>query len=215
MNSCYAWWSNANSKCMAVTNSVWTFTFHVNKKEHHVTMRKAKLPDEKMFGGGRSHVARRWNSSALMTDSCHLKHRRRPQTHTQHTKGCVVSTVADAAYLFVYSNMLHNTLFINPDFPGAFMCVCLCICEFLCAMLRRQPVCVCLCVSVPLRKGPHAHSKLLRWASVLSPTQLVISWSKLTCCPQRKLAHLTESHKAARKCIFLSHLASPWVMVVI
>lgn len=54
-------------------------------------------------------------------------------THTHHTKGCVLSLVTHAAYLFVSSNVLHNALFISTDFPqGKQVCLhvsawCVCV----------------------------------------------------------------------------------------
>lgn len=54
----------------------------------------------------------------------YLTYRRCPPTHTHHSKGYVLSVVTHAAYLFVSSNVLHNTLFISPDFPcGKRVCV--------------------------------------------------------------------------------------------
>lgn len=97
-----------------------------------------------------------------MKDIFHFIYTRCPQTHTHHTKGYVLSVVTHAAYLFVSGNVLHNTLFISPDFPPwqAGLCACVsCVC-FMCVLLRHQPG----CLLVPQSKGSQPHLKQFHYA---------------------------------------------------
>lgn len=124
-----------------------------------------------------------------MKGRCHLIYRRCPQTHTNHTKGYVLSVVTHAAYLFVSSNVLSNTLFISPDFSCG-------------KRVRVHVSCVCFCVSCwgtslgvywSLRAKVHS----IIWSSLTtlsaaSLPQPVMFWIRLTCCPQSKVILLTK-----------------------
>lgn len=102
----------------------------------------------------------------------------------------MLTVTAHAAYLFVSSNVLHNTLFISSDFPHR-------------KQIRVCVSCVCLCVSCCAPAGVFIGPSEQRFPASFEAVSLRFLrrlyhslWfpEQLPSCPQSKDILLTQSH---------------------